>query len=846
MTGGYFEFCASIVAHKESAIYKILERCDYLKRVYFSIKYCGVLVSATLLILLLVACDNETYEQHEVQINNEFFESYAYRFDMDSSYNVYVSDFIHGTFVHDGRIYFYYVETDVVEAELDVDGNVDIDTLEPPVSTIIIESMYPDGTRVSRTEIENAGKFISILGFRITEAENFILLFTDSNFAHLGDDIRVIYAEYSPQGIELARHEITGLAQRGNRGFYLRQVLFVDDGMVLLVSTDDSTFLYVVDEHYSVHSQTELDAGTQAMIPMVQTDEGRVFVYFTELSRGTRRSTLREFYTESANWGERLPISGTGIRAMYPASGDTNFDFYIDDGVYLFGYNVEAEEKTTILSWSESRISAGLGSHLNFLENGQISILTDRNIFSDDHYMELTILNRIDRVELPDYTIITLGGVDITRRLSHIQPQVTAFNQQSQTHQIEIVDYFDPVGDNIAWHAARTRLSVDIMTGRAPDIILADPLIMSPIAEAGFLLDLYEFIDNDPDLSRSDFIPNILSAQEASDGSLPAIFYEFELIALIGMAGTVGDPEAWNLEKMLSLIEETTSSDTESIIRSNFQFDLRANQFISRILTDPNLGFINMEENTADLDNEEFKRILEIASNFPHGPIDWDEHVRQRAAIDAQSVGIARMSRGEILFSDIVMLQISDYQLQRKIVGDDLVFLGWPSLNNGSNMISFIDGLGISATSNSPDEAWEFIREFLLPEAVEMPFSPTQSIFDFRFPLRVDILDDMILEAMTPMTRVDANGNEVEAPRNIPYIDILIPFTTPIYAMTEVEAEEFREIIANATIMRAGVGDVVGSILEEELPIFFSGTRSAADTVRVLQNRIQRFLDEQS
>ena len=202
-----------------------------MKKICLYLKKSSVFVFATLLLLLLVACDDETFEQNEVHINNEFFESYAYRIDMDSSFYLYVPDFIHGTLVHDGRIYFYYVETDVVEAEVDIDGNIDIDTLEPPVSTIIIESMYPDGTRVSKTEIENAGKFISISGFRITEAGNFVLLFTDSNFAHFDDGTQVIYAEYSSQGIELARHEITGFAQRGNGGFYLRQVLFVDDGI---------------------------------------------------------------------------------------------------------------------------------------------------------------------------------------------------------------------------------------------------------------------------------------------------------------------------------------------------------------------------------------------------------------------------------------------------------------------------------------------------------------------------------------------------------------------------------------------------------------------------------------
>jgi len=821
-----------------------LERCGVLKRIGPYFKSFGVLAIVALFVFLLVACRNELVEQDEVHINNDFFESYAYRVDVDSSFDVYVSDFIHGTLVHEGRIYFYYVETEVVELEVDADGNVDIDTLEPPVSTIIIESMYPDGTSVSRTEIANAGKFISIAGFRITEAGNFTLVFTDSNFAHLGADTYLIYAEYSPQGVELLRHEIPEITPRGSREFYARQALFIENGIALLATTDNTTFLYLLDEQFSIRSQTELEAGTRAMIPMVQTRDGRLLVYFSERTRGTHRSTLREFDLESADWGERFPISATDILALYPASATTDFDFYIDDGVHLFGYNLEAEEKTTILNWPESRISAGLGSHLNFLDNGQISILTDRSILSDDRYIEHTILNRIDRADLPDYTIVTLGGVYITH-LMHIREQVLAFNQQSQTHQIEIVDYFDPSGDINAYIAAHTRFSIDLMTGRAPDIIYGDSGTMSPIAEAGLLLDLYEFIDNDPDLDRSDFIPNILASQEASDGSLPAVFYSFRLHVLVGMADIVGDPEAWNLDKFLSLVEEATSTDMETIIRSSHEFDIRPGWFVRRIMSDPSHGFINLEENIADLDNDEFIRILEIASYFPdESPLAADD-LSHLATIDAQSVGVARMRRGEILFSELSLSRIRYYQINRRIIGEDMVPMGWPSQNGGNHRATALNGIGISANSNSSDEAWEFVREFLLPEVANMYFSPLDTLFTFRFPLRVDILEDLISEAMIPLIREDANGNEVEVPRNLPYTEALIHFTTPVYALTEAEAEEFREIIANST-MDFGFDEAITNILREELPIFLAGSRSADDTARVLQNRIQRFLDERS
>ena len=616
--------------------------------------------------------------------------------------------------------------------------------------------------------------------------------------------------------------------------------------MALLVSTDDSTFLYVVDEHFSVHSQTELEMGTQAMIPMVQTEEGRLFVYFTERAGGAHRSTLREFNRESADWGERFPISGTDIRAMYPASGDTSFDFYIDYGIYLFGYSLESEEKTTILNWTESQTSAGAGSHLNFLDTGEISILTDRGFFTDDRYVEHTILARVDRADLPDYTTITLGGVNISHNL-YTRQHVMDFNQRSQTHQIEIIDYFPTGGDNVDYIAARTRFAIDLITGRAPDIIMGHMDIMAPITDAGLLLDLYEFIDADPVLERSDFIPSILESLEAHDGSLPAIYYYFTLFSLSGMAGTVQNSDTWNFDEMLSLIEGAVHAGVATIISNSLQFEMSSTAFVNRALADPELGFIDMVENTANLDSEEFIHILELATAY--FPLDtsiewdaWDAHMRYMASLDATSVAAGRMMRGEVLFHQTNLRQIHDYQVYQRLFGDDKVYLGWPTQIGSRHEALLSRGLGISATSNSPDEAWEFVRKFLLPDS-NMNISAMDSIFDLFFPMRIDLLEYMISEAMTPRLRVDENGNEIEVSQNFPYREFEIPFTVSVYAMTEVEAEGFRAIIANASA-RSVVEDTIRDMVAEELAPLYAGSRSATDTARVLQNRIQRFLSE--
>jgi len=61
--------------------------------------------------------------------------------------------------------------------------------------------------------------------------------------------------------------------------------------------------------------------------------------------------------------------------------------------------------------------------------------------------------------------------------------------------------------------------------------------------------------------------------------------------------------------------------------------------------------------------------------------------------------------------------------------------------------------------------------------------------------------------------------------------------------MTEEEARGFRAIIETASLI-GHFDETVMEMLEEETLPFFNGGRSATDTARILQNRIQIFLNE--
>jgi len=86
-------------------------------------------------------------------------------------------------------------------------------------------------------------------------------------------------------------------------------------------------------------------------------------------------------------------------------------------------------------------------------------------------------------------------------------------------------------------------------------------------------------------------------------------------------------------------------------------------------------------------------------------------------------------------------------------------------------------------------------------------------------------------------------GDEDE--EEMPHFSVWVDDFTHInvYAMTEAEAQSLRAIVESASLT-GRFDEGVWEMVQEELLPFFAGDRSAADTARILQNRVQTFLNE--
>ena len=426
---------------------------------------------------------------------------------------------------------------------------------------------------------------------------------------------------------------------------------------------------------------------------------------------------------------------------------------------------------------------------------------------------------------------LTIGGVWISN-IPIIHRAVAEFNQNNETYMIQIKDYIDPADEDL--ESALLRMHTEVIAGGGPDIIFDN---FRRMFNGGPFLDLYPFIDADPELKREDFFPNMLKSMERPDGTLPMFANSFQDISImISTTEILGHIDKWTPSEFLKLAEDNPDMPYPFGVQTTGQM------FIYDILRLNSADFINTQTYKANIDSPEFILLLEAAKKFSQ-PSDESKTPNE----DEIANDFFRMLKGEQLLSQYDLYGVKYYQLIAEIFGNNLVTMGLPSNNGGEYYLNVNAMMGINANTKHADTAWEFLRMFLLPSAEFDEFQ--------NFPLRIDLYEALVDDIMTPRYEINEDGNYIEVPHAIFILDsYAIHQTTTVenaegivyelYAMPENIAENLRSLVESAKVARSFFPAGLNMIIYADLDAYFSGGRSAEETARIMQNRIETYLSE--
>ncbi|NLL77940.1 MAG: extracellular solute-binding protein [Clostridiales bacterium] len=602
----------------------------------------------------------------------------------------------------------------------------------------------------------------------------------------------------SADGTIISSIDISGILE--NKDAYIQYMETDKDGNIYLAYDQGA---WVLDKDGKELFDTEVDSWITGMF---STKDGTVMlVYYGQEGTEIRPIDLSKKGMGDAQTNIMVTPYGNYI---FGKGTDKDILFSVDNTLY--SYNLGDEEPVEVLNWIDCDINSNDIISFAVLEDGRI-LAVSSYMTEDSSTMELAFLTKKKGSEVPEKKIITYGTIYLDYE---IRKRVIDFNKTNQEYRIEVKEYMSEDYDTGA-----SQLNTDIVSGNTPDIIDLSSGSLQQYASKGILEDLYPYIDNDPEIKREDYLPNVLKAYEM-DGKLYTVAPFFYINTFIAKVSDVGDRRSITLDELMEIVKNLPE-DADL-------YDYGTKSVALMYDTMMNLDrYVNWSTGECSFNGDEFIKALEFANYFD-SDFNFDEDKPGTAE---------RLHNGKLLMIDGTISSVTEYQMYEGMFGEPMAFVGYPTDKENGSFITGMGGtLGMSVKSKNKEGVWQFIRTGLSKEYQEKENRNGGN----GFPIMKSALEKQFEEAMTEDYYEDADGNKVrQAKTSWGYDD----FSIEIYAATKEQVEAVRSLIESVDSLYQ-YDRQISTIIDEEAAAFFEGQKTAKDVADIIQSRVQIYVNE--
>lgn len=395
------------------------------------------------------------------------------------------------------------------------------------------------------------------------------------------------------------------------------------------------------------------------------------------------------------------------LESDYRCQKGYGYDVFITMESSIVGYNLGDRGYTEVMDCVGSGFSE---SYYSIFSLGDGHFLSTNS--GNDRKSIVYLMEKAAPEAVGNRIVITIGGDYMVRKVEgpgydQIQTAVETFNKNSDIYYIKIDDrYLDYGGIDVWREKKREALLEAVKNGTAPDIILwEDGDLSLTCGIEDFMEDLYLWIDRDAELSREDFLENLLEAYEV-DGRLCRITPSVEIHTVAGRRSVVGDKEDWTIDDLEALLREYPElvpgySGNEYYSRDN-NASYKAH-YLSRLIALAGEQFIDLEAERCSFDSEEFVRWLKLCGG----------ETVERVEKAAETTGT---EEPKTVFGTQTVKYLAGIQYIEHNYGDEVVYVGAPYGDGCGSYITGILPMGIYAESEVKEGAWEFVRYILSKE----------------------------------------------------------------------------------------------------------------------------------
>lgn len=250
------------------------------------------------------------------------------------------------------------------------------------------------------------------------------------------------------------------------------------------------------------------------------------------------------------------------------------------------------------------------------------------------------------------------------------------------------------------------RIAIDLLSGTSTDLIDLSALDINHKAQSGLLLNLYDFMDNDPDFNKSDYYTNIFEAMEYEGGlyAMPLSFHYDMMYISKPLAEKIDlDYESYkgiSYGEMIDIYEKVKNTHP-----SPDEFYLMPGIVKNSFFDYESVDFFDIETGDANFDSEEFIQHLKLTKklNTVYHPDtqEWD--------FTRVSVGNEDFLKEDFMFAEFTSntIDMAKMMIEFQNTKDPIPLLSSEGKAPFSNLLGTY---AISNNCKNRELAWEFLK----------------------------------------------------------------------------------------------------------------------------------------
>lgn len=461
-----------------------------------------------------------------------------------------------------------------------------------------------------------------------------------------------------------------------------------------------------------------------------------------------------------------------------------------------------------LLCWQESNIMGSNVMEVVPISEDTILALERKNLY---------LLKKTPVSEQPQKEIVVLASLFPDNSL---RQAVINFNLSNDKYFVKIESYgVNPFqeGDNTPEGAALRLDNAVSSSSECPDLLDLADLDVHKYAGKKALEDLSSYMEEDG-FRREDFLENALKGYTIN-GRLVCIPKFFTFSTVVGRANQAGEGSGWTAEDYFKLLADYPGnigavlyygqSDGETLIKNFFHY-----YYLNE--------YVDWEKGKCSFESQEFYNLAEQIFNH-----NGDGRGRN------DLMGILPQ---DVMFKvDEIGNFVGYFSLVSAFEGD-ISLVGFPNTEGYPlHKANVRDCIGILSHSGNKEGAWEFIKYYLNMDEGE---------FISYFPTRLDLLESMAQEAVTPVGSYkdgkpvpykDGDG-EMQLKGYVFVGDVGIPYYYIPQEYVDATMDAIRQV--DFTPLSEEQQAII-NIVSEEMSYYLNGVKTVEEVAEIIQSRAE-------